>query len=101
VSENDEQQASSKRQQRVGVVMSAKAEKTVVVAVERMVRHARYGKTIRRTTRFLVHNEKGAEAGDRVRIIETRPLSKRKRWRVEEILATTGRARAAAPAADV
>ncbi len=72
--------------QRVGVVTTAKMQKTVVVAVERLVRHAFYRKTIRRTSTFMVHDELGAKAGDRVRIAETRPLSRHKRWRVTEIL---------------
>jgi small subunit ribosomal protein S17 len=61
-------------------------QKTVVVAVERLVRHPVYRKTIKRTSTFMAHDEKGAQRGDRVRIVETRPLSKHKRWRVEEIL---------------
>lgn len=75
-----------RRQERVGVVVSDKMLKTVVVAVERLVRHAMYRKTVRLTSRFMAHDEKGAKRGDRVRIVETRPLSKRKRWRVEAIL---------------
>jgi small subunit ribosomal protein S17 len=75
-----------RRNRQVGVVVKAKMQKTVVVAVERLVRHAVYRKTIKRTSTFLAHDEKGAKAGDKVRIIETRPLSKQKRWRVEEIL---------------
>ena len=78
--------ARGRRQGRVGVVRSAKMEKTVVVRVERLVRHAFYGKTIRRTSLFMAHDELGAKAGDRVRIVESRPLSARKRWRVTEIL---------------
>ena len=74
------------RQQRVGVVTTAKMQKTVVVSVERLVRHAFYRKTIRRTSSFMAHDELGAKAGDRVRIVETRPLSARKRWRVVEIV---------------
>ena len=61
-------------------------EKTVVVAVERLVRHDLYRKTIKRTSTFMAHDEKGAKQGDTVRIVETRPLSKNKRWRVEEIV---------------
>jgi small subunit ribosomal protein S17 len=75
-----------KRQGRVGVVKTAKMQKTVVVSVERLVRHAFYGKTIRRTSTFMAHDELGAKAGDKVRIVEARPLSARKRWRVTEIL---------------
>ena len=80
------QQGSGRRQERVGVVTTAKMQKTVVVAVERLVRHAFYKKTIRRTSTFMAHDELGARAGDRVRIVETRPLSRNKRWRVAEIL---------------
>jgi small subunit ribosomal protein S17 len=78
--------AASRRQERVGLVVSAKTEKTVVVKVERLVRHGFYRKTIRRTSTFMAHDELGAGTGDRVRIVETRPLSRRKRWRVAEIL---------------
>jgi small subunit ribosomal protein S17 len=85
MSENDTN-PERRRNRQVGVVLKAKMQKTVVVAVERLVRHAVYRKTIRRTSTFLAHDEKGAQAGDKVRIIETRPLSKQKRWRVEEIL---------------
>ena len=68
------------------MVVSAKMAKTVVVAVERLVQHDVYRKTIKRTSTFMAHDEKGAKEGDRVRIVETRPLSKLKRWRVVEIL---------------
>ena len=74
------------RQERVGIVTTAKMQKSVVVAVERLVRHSFYKKTIRRTSTFMAHDELGAKAGDRVRIVETRPLSRLKRWRVAEIL---------------
>jgi len=74
------------RAEQVGVVVSAKMQKSVVVAVERLVRHAMYRKTIRRTSTFMAHDEKGARQGDTVRIVESRPLSKNKRWTVEEIL---------------
>jgi small subunit ribosomal protein S17 len=75
-----------RRHEQIGVVVSAKMQKTVVVAVERLVQHAVYRKTIKRTSTFAAHDEKGAKQGDRVRIVETRPLSKRKRWQVVEIL---------------
>jgi len=78
--------ALASRQERVGVVVSAKMQKSVVVAVERLVRHAFYKKIIRRTSTFMAHDELEARAGDRVRIVEARPLSRRKRWRVAEIL---------------
>ena len=74
------------RNSQIGTVVKAKMTKTVVVAVERLVQHPMYRKTIRRTSTFLAHDEKGAKQGDRVRIVETRPLSRNKRWRVEEIL---------------
>jgi small subunit ribosomal protein S17 len=74
------------RNEQVGRVVKAKMTKTVVVAVERLVQHAMYRKTIRLTSTFMAHDEKGAKEGDRVRIVETRPLSRNKRWRVEEIL---------------
>ena len=78
--------ATKHRNEQIGTVVSAKMQKSVVVAVERMVRHAVYRKTIKRTSTFMAHDEKGAQQGDRVRIVETRPLSKNKRWRVEEIV---------------
>jgi small subunit ribosomal protein S17 len=74
------------RNEKVGVVVSDKMQKTVVVAVERLVRHPLYEKRIRRTSTFMAHDEKGAQRGDTVRIVETRPLSKRKRWRVAEVV---------------
>ncbi len=81
-----QQPKAGRRQGRVGVVTSAKMQKTVVVAVQRLVRHGFYKKTIRRTSTFMAHDELGAQAGDRVRIVESRPLSRHKRWRVTEIL---------------
>jgi small subunit ribosomal protein S17 len=78
--------ASEKRREQVGVVVSAKMAKTVVVGVERLVRHDLYRKTIKRTSTFMAHDEIGAKKGDRVRIVETRPLSRHKRWRVAEIV---------------
>jgi small subunit ribosomal protein S17 len=82
----DKKEPAGRRQERVGVVTTAKMEKTVVVAVERLVRHSFYRKIMRRTSTFMAHDELGAHAGDRVRIVETRPLSRHKRWRVAEIL---------------
>jgi small subunit ribosomal protein S17 len=84
-----EQQAKAparRRNEKVGVVVKAKMQKSVVVAVERQVQHAVYRKTIKRTSTFMAHDEKGAKKGDTVRIVETRPLSKSKRWQVEEIV---------------
>jgi small subunit ribosomal protein S17 len=83
----EKKEAAARRSQKIGVVVSAKMTKTVVVAVERLVRHDVYRKTIKRTSTFMAHDEKGARKGDRVRIVESRPLSKRKRWVVEEIVA--------------
>jgi len=77
----------SKRKTRVGIVVSDKMDKTCVVAVERLVRHPLYGRTIRRTVRLKAHDENNeCRVGDRVRVMETRPLSREKRWRVVEIL---------------
>ena len=75
-----------RRNEQVGTVVKAKMAKTVVVAVERLVQHGLYRKTIKRTSTFMAHDEKGAKQGDVVRIVETRPLSRNKRWRVEEIV---------------
>ena len=75
-----------RRNQQIGVVVKAKMRKTVVVAVERFVQHDVYRKTIRRTSTFMAHDELGAAKGDTVRIVETRPLSKNKRWKVDEIV---------------
>lgn len=75
------------RKYRDGVVVSDRMEKTVVVAVERTVRHRRYNKFIRLRKKYKAHDERGeCKAGDRVRIEETRPLSKDKRWRLKFIL---------------
>lgn len=75
------------RKTRVGVVVSDKMEKTVVVAIERRYPHPMYGKMITRTKRLKAHDEENtAKTGDRVRIMETRPLSKDKRWRLVEIV---------------
>jgi small subunit ribosomal protein S17 len=75
------------RKTRVGLVVSDKMEKTVVVSIERRVQHPVYGKMVRRTKRFKAHDERNeAKTGDTVRIMETRPMSKDKRWRVVEIV---------------
>ena len=79
--------ARSGRKVREGLVVSDKMESTVVVAVVERVSHARYGKTVQRTTRLYAHDAANdAKVGDRVRVMETRPLSKLKRWRVTEVL---------------
>ena len=75
-----------KRAERVGVVASDKMTKTVVVRVDRLVKHPTYRKYVKRRKKFMAHDELGAKTGDKVRIIETRPLSARKRWRVVEII---------------
>lgn len=76
-----------KRKVLTGTVVSDKMDKTVVVAVETLVRHPLYGKTIRRTKKFKAHDEENTcRVGDRVRMMETRPLSKEKRWRIIQII---------------
>ncbi len=81
------EQTRGRRKVREGIVVSDKMDKTVVVLVEREVRHPLYGKRMRLSKRFKAHDETNAcREGDRVRIMETRPLSKEKRWRVVEIL---------------
>jgi small subunit ribosomal protein S17 len=70
-----------------GVIVSDKMDKSVVVAVERQIRHDVYGKTQKRTSKFLAHNEQNdAKVGDRVAIVESRPLSRRKRWVVTRVV---------------
>ena len=78
--------ARSHRSQKVGAVVSDKMTKTVVVRVDRLVRHTKYRRYVRRTSKFMAHDELGATIGDKVRIVETRPMSARKRWRVIEIV---------------
>lgn len=75
------------RKERIGVVTSNKMNKSIVVAVERKVKHAKYGKFIKKTTKFMAHDEGNTcSIGDTVRIMETRPLSKNKCWRMIEVL---------------
>jgi small subunit ribosomal protein S17 len=77
----------NRRKVREGTVVSDQMQATVIVAVVERVRHPRYGKTVQRTKRLYVHDEQNqAKIGDRIRVIETRPLSKLKRWRLMEIL---------------
>jgi small subunit ribosomal protein S17 len=86
VEETDDSRANP-RKVREGVVVSDKMDSTLVVAVNERVRHARYGKTVQRTKKLYVHDEKNeAKVGDKVRVQETRPLSKLKRWRLTEIV---------------
>lgn len=77
----------NKRKERIGVVVSNKMQKSIVVAVKRKVKHPIYGKFVNKTTKFYAHDENNVcEIGDLVRIMETRPLSKLKRWRLVEII---------------
>jgi small subunit ribosomal protein S17 len=78
--------ARGRRVQKVGIVSSDKMQKTVLVRVDRLVLHRKYRRYVRRTSQFMAHDEMGSTIGDKVRIVETRPLSARKRWRVVEIL---------------
>ncbi len=75
------------RKERVGVVTSSKMEKSIVVSVERKVKHPKYGKFVKKTTKFVAHDESNdCNEGDTVKIMETRPLSKNKNWRLVEIV---------------
>ena len=77
----------SEKAEKVGVVLSNKMQKSIVVAVEWQVRDGLYGKTMRRTSTFMVHDEKGdAGIGDTVAIVETRPMSRRKRWALVRVV---------------
>ena len=77
----------SQKSEKTGVVVSNKMQKSIVVAVEWQVRHGLYGKTERRTSKFMVHDEENtAKVGDLVAIVETRPLSRRKRWALKQIV---------------
>ena len=75
-----------RRKVRQGIVVSSKMEKTVVVKIERRVQHPLYGKVVLRTKKFKAHDIVGCDEGDRVEIMETRPMSRDKRWRVTQIL---------------
>lgn len=76
-----------RRTEKVGIVMSDKMQKSVVVRVDRLVKHPVYKRYVRKRAKFMAHNEiEGVSVGDQVRIVETRPLSARKRWRVVEVL---------------
>ena len=74
------------RVQKIGTVSSDKMQKTVIVRVDRLVLHPKYRRYVRRTSKFMAHDDLGSTTGDRVRIVETRPLSANKRWRVVEIV---------------
>ena len=76
-----------RRSEKIGIVSSDKMLKTVVVRVDRLIKHPIYKRYVRRRNKFMAHNEiEGVSIGDRVRIVETRPLSARKRWQVVEVL---------------
>ena len=80
-------QTRNTRKERVGVVVSDKMDKSIIIGIERRVKHATYGKIIKKTTKLMAHDEHNdANEGDTVRIVETRPLSKHKRWRLIEII---------------
>lgn len=82
-----EQNNRSARKERVGIVVSNKMDKSILVSLERQVKHPIYGKFIKKTTKLMAHDEDNvAGVGDTVRIMETRPLSKNKRWRLVEIV---------------
>jgi small subunit ribosomal protein S17 len=78
--------ARGNRVQKIGIVSSDKMQNTVVVRVDRLVLHRKYRRYVRRTSKFMAHDDLGSTTGDRVRIVETRPLSAHKRWRVVEIV---------------
>lgn len=84
--ETEEKKKSGKRAEKVGIVSSDKMMKTVTVRVDRLVKHPIYRKYVKKRKKFMAHDETGAKIGDKVRIVETRPLSARKRWRVVEII---------------
>lgn len=82
-----EEAGRTNRKERIGVVVSNKMDKSIVVGIQRQIKHPIYGKFIKKTTKLMAHDEENdAGEGDTVRIMETRPLSKRKRWRLVEIL---------------
>lgn len=84
--ESSDAERTNKRAEKIGVVFSDKMTKTVVVRVDRTVKHPMYKKYMKKRKKFMAHDELGAAEGDKVKIVETRPLSARKRWRVVEII---------------
>jgi small subunit ribosomal protein S17 len=85
--ENNTTESRNLRKERIGKVSSNKMDKSITVVVERKMKHPIYGKFVKKTTKLMAHDEKGeAGIGDTVRIMETRPLSKNKRWRLVEII---------------
>lgn len=77
---------SNRRKRLVGKVVRAASEKTVTVRVDRTYRHQLYQKVLRSRKNYMVHDEQGVSVGDQVRIVESRPISKRKRWAIEEVI---------------
>ncbi|MCK4692325.1 MAG: 30S ribosomal protein S17, partial [Anaerolineales bacterium] len=92
---------SDKRRRLTGVVTKTKLTKTVTVRVDRSYRHPLYGKVIRTSKKYLVHDELGCQLGDKIQMVESRPISKKKRWVVETILHRATEAEVAANASDV
>lgn len=92
---------SDKRRRLTGVVTKTKLTKTVTVRVDRSYRHPLYGKVIRTSKKYLVHDELGCQLGDKIQMVESRPLSKKKRWVIETILHRATEAEVAANASDV
>ncbi|RKY89898.1 30S ribosomal protein S17 [candidate division KSB1 bacterium] len=85
--DKSEKESRGKRKVRIGTVLSNKMDKSIVVAVERKIKHPIYKKYIKKTTKLMAHDEENrCNVGDFVKIMETRPLSKRKRWRLVEII---------------
>jgi len=92
---------SDKRRRLTGVVTKTKLTKTVTVRVDRSYRHPLYGKVIRTSKKYLVHDELGCQLGDKIQMVESRPISKKKRWVVETILHRATEAEVAVNASDV
>ncbi len=83
----ERQVSRSARKERIGIVIGDRMDKTILVAVQRQIKHQIYGKFIKKTTKLMAHDERNdAKRGDSVRIMETRPLSKNKRWRLAEVI---------------
>lgn len=83
----EQTQARNARKERVGIVVSSRMDKSILVAIQRQIKHPMYGKFVKKTSKLMAHDENNeAGPGDTVRILETRPLSKNKRWRLVEII---------------
>jgi small subunit ribosomal protein S17 len=97
--DGQKQKGRGRKKTRAGIVTSNKMVKTIIVKAERLVKHPTYGKYVKKCTKFWVHDENNlARIGDRVLIMETRPLSRKKRWRLVRVLGKTEDARPDAPA---